>query len=196
MALVEVFEVPNELFPFVVRKLFGRGIVFFRDLAQSFGVGNISVGKDCVNLFSLGDRIEEKIGFAVFFADLDHFGVIIRGKNYSASLLAGNAEPRLAAARSFVVKPRVLAADVAKIALAELADDLAKPARIEMRASVILAQGKMRNLAADAFLYLLAVAAAERGIFAPCRLVDVDLPADAAAVAAAVGDAAKVEIII
>ena len=89
----------------------------------------------------------------------------------------------------------MLAADVAKISLAELADDAAESALIEMRATVIFVEGKMRRVAADALLYIITVAARESGIFRHCKLVDVDLPANATAMGTFVGDAGKIKII-
>jgi hypothetical protein len=89
----------------------------------------------------------------------------------------------------------MLAADVAKIFLAELANYAAKSARVKMRTSVALAECKMRHVTADASLDLLAVASAERGIFCHCAFVNVDLPANTTAVGAFIGDAREIKIV-
>ena len=90
----------------------------------------------------------------------------------------------------FVIKARMLTADGAKIFLTDVKDQSAKSPLVKMRASVVFTKLKMRSFfKRNAFLYRLAVAILEPFVLFERFRVDIDLPADTAAVIALVSDA-------
>jgi hypothetical protein len=135
-------------------------------------------------------------GISLRLSDNYQLSVIIGGENDSASLFAGDAKTRLKPSGSFVIKSRVLTADVAKAVLSEICDDLAKSPFIKMGAAVALTESKMRGtLIAYALADYFSVGVAYFVIFFSRFVVNVDLPADTAGVAATVCNAFKALII-
>ena len=90
----------------------------------------------------------------------------------------------------------MLSTNVAKVALAKSQDYFTKSLAVEMRTSVITEKLKMRiSIVGNALLYGIAVAPAEALIAFKSLAVNTDLPADATAVLASIGDTFKIFII-
>jgi hypothetical protein len=90
----------------------------------------------------------------------------------------------------------MLTADVTKISLPELKDNLAKPLLIQMRTPVVGTKLEMRlSVIGDAPLYDLAVTPVKTLISPQGLGVNADLPSDATAVLALVGNTLKAFVI-
>ena len=133
---------------------------------------------------------------SVRFADLDKFAVTVARQHDPASLLTAKPEPDLAARGCRVIKSRMLAADLAKRALTDIRYYPTKPAIVKMRASAVRLHSEMRNVALlDARADIIGIRAIERGIFRERFTVDVDLPANATAMAAFIGYTSEIAVI-
>ena len=111
---------------------------------------------------------------------------------------AGEAKADLRAAGKLADKAGVVAADLAQDIFAKAEDHAAQTLFVQKRAAVMLGKAEMRTLVLcdDARADLRAQFTGQGSVFFKAFAVHIDFPADAAAVAAVVGDAAKVWIII
>ena len=132
------------------------------------------------------------------FARYDQRGFFPLCENEPRSLLAAKPHADLRAAGKKAAVTRMIGADLAEQLLSAVQDQVAEIACIQKRAALVLAQNEMRRIAVlrNGCAQALAQRAVHGAVSGKRAGVDVDLPPDAAVVAAALRNAVKLRIIV